>query len=821
MQIRSIKYWAIIVIILLSIIMMALYGYLSFRNLKQSFISQYENKAEAILNEHNNTLEHHFSHVETILSQFSESFIHISKYDNRRVYIEKNLAEYQNMLTGDGCITYFISENEQYFSSEDAPQYLFGNKPFWYEEPMNNPHNIIWFDPYNDEETGNLVITAAKKVQERSGKEGVVAVDYYLDSLNLTASGIGKEGLIFLISKDGLVLTNNKKMMVGKILFGDKFKEAIAKSNKEHVPFQLNDTTYYFLSKEIEQNGMYIVTAFSEHEINKNLIESHYDIFLIGIFTVILFSIIVYLLTLWSVRPLRDLGKVMNAVENGNYDVKAKAYHYEEVSRLANGFNKMLQAIKKRDRELHISNKELQIIQNKLKTENEKLVESQKILKASEAKVNFLASHDSLTGLLNRRSLMERLTESLEHNTSDKFKVVLFIDLDNFKVVNDTLGHSCGDLLLIEVANKLLSIPFEEKDVARISGDEFILVLHEIESMEEIEKIADNISKYFQSPISIGTKVLNVTASVGIAIYPIHATNAEDLLKIADMAMYKAKDCGKKGYKIFDEGIQKEVEQQLEMEQGIRESLKNDGFELYFQPLYNTKLNKVTSVETLLRTKNEKLSKYNIIDIIHTAEVTSQIIELDRWIFKNACIAIQKINSLIHEDITVSVNISAVHIMQPNFTESIISIIEESGVDPKLVELEITETSLMKSFDINNAKLEKLKGIGLSIHLDDFGTGYSSLSYLNKLPIDHLKIDKSFITPMLKNEKDSRVVETIITLAHNIGLQVVAEGVEDEEQFNVLKEYQCELIQGYFISRPMSFDNLIDYLQKQNKIEIN
>ena len=230
---------------------------------------------------------------------------------------------------------------------------------------------------------------------------------------------------------------------------------------------------------------------------------------------------------------------------------------------------------------------------------------------------------------------------------------------------------------------------------------------------------------------------------------PYHAVTAEELLKISDMAMYRAKQSGKNGYRFFDEGIKQEAEEKLRIELGIRECLEKNEFELFFQPLYNTIEGRITSIEALLRANSTVLSQYNILEIIQIAEVTGQIVEIDKWVIKQACSAIQKINKSVNQPVHISINISAVHIMQQDFVDNIRSIVEESGVCPEWIELEITETSLMESFDLNKKKLDELKKIGVSIHLDDFGTGYSSLNYLTSLPIDRVKIDKSFVDAML------------------------------------------------------------------------
>jgi len=498
----------------------------------------------------------------------------------------------------------------------------------------------------------------------------------------------------------------------------------------------------------------------------------------------------------------------MNHVEYGNYHVRAKVKSYQEISRLAQGFNSMIHAIKKRDRDLIISNQELRITEERLRKKYDELKESQKVLKISEEKIAHLASHDSLTGLLNRRSLYDQLNKSIEIDKESPLAVI-FIDLDNFKMINDTLGHSFGDRLIVKVADMLKNISPLYKRVARISGDEFIVIVHHVESQQQIELIAKEIVDLFDNGIVIDSKILNVTASIGVALYPNHALTAEDLLKTADMAMYRAKGSGKNGYRLFDESIQQEIEEKSEIESGIRKSLEMNGFELHYQPIYNTIDQKITSIEALLRVKSTELLKFGILKIIQTAEMTGQIIEIDKWVLENACIAIKRINKHLNKPISISVNISPIHIMQQDFVTNVSSIIDSTGTPPEWLQLEITETSLMKSFETNLKKLETLKAMGISIHLDDFGTGYSSLSYLNSLPINRVKIDKSFIDVMLQSEKERNIVETIISLAHNIGLQVVAEGVEYKEQFEMLTKFNCELIQGYFISKPINYEKIV------------
>ena len=281
----------------------------------------------------------------------------------------------------------------------------------------------------------------------------------------------------------------------------------------------------------IQQNGMSIVSAISKDEIHQKVIQSHLPVIIAGLLCLLIFGFVTYVATIRGVRPLEKLGTLMSSVEKGNYDVHAEVKDYKEVVRLADGFNNMIKGIKKRDEELLISNQELKIAEEKLRRKYEELKESQRILKASEEKIRHLASYDSLTGLLNRRSLLETLTKSLEMDQKESLKAVVFIDLDNFKTINDSLGHSFGDQLIIDIAHKLNSLSALHKDVARISGDEFVIVLHDIMSIAQAESIAKEILRQFDVPITIESRNLNISASVGVAIYPIHADNCRRVVE--------------------------------------------------------------------------------------------------------------------------------------------------------------------------------------------------------------------------------------------------------------------------------------------------
>lgn len=800
--------------------MITLFGVLSFVNSKESLEEQYKNNAESVLAQTMLRFEYDFSNVETILNQLSQSPILQDRKDSTKGGISELLQMYKKISRIKGNIYYGLEDGEIYRSIDiELPD---GYNPIdqeWYQLANSNPGHVVWTEPYFHHVTQDIIISGLKTVESSDDNQAVLVIDFSLSQMSnqISDAKIGEDGLVMLLSSSGKILANRDNYLIGESLFEDSYTEIIEDTQTSHVNYNIDEKKYLVHSDTIQQNGMNIVTAISTKEIAQTLLHRHLGVFFIGLISILLFSIITHFAIIREVKPLDKLGRLMSSVENGDYDAHAKINAYKEINRLSNGFNNMISAIKKRDEDLIISNKELMIAEEKLRGKYEELKESQKILKASEEKILGLASNDSLTGLLNRRSLLEILTKSIECKKDGSLTAIIFIDLDNFKMINDSLGHSFGDKVIIEVANKLNLITDYPKDVARISGDEFIVVIYDIESVGKVEEAAKQIVNLFNMPITVKTKQLNIMASVGISVYPDHADTSEELLKTADMAMYRAKESGKNRYRIFDEGIKRDVEEKLIIEQGIRESLNSNQFELFFQPLYNLKEQRVVSVEALLRTNSPALSHYNILQIIQSAETTGQIVEIDQWVLKEACSKIQKINNKLEQPIHISVNVSAIHIMQQNFVENVRGIIAASGVPIEWVKLEITETSLMESFDLNTQKLYELQQIGIGIHLDDFGTGYSSLNYLKILPIEKVKIDKSFVDVMLQSQKDSKIVETIIHLAHNIGLEVVAEGVEDKDQFETLENYQCELVQGYYISKPMSFNDIVTKIKENSK----
>lgn len=473
----------------------------------------------------------------------------------------------------------------------------------------------------------------------------------------------------------------------------------------------------------------------------------------------------------------------------------------------------MIDRIFRRESKLPASGKGPAAAEEKLQQQYNDAKRAQQILKASEERIKRLAYTDSLTGLANREKLVETLAEALEKAGDEASGgAVMYIDLDNFKSINDTMGHTIGDKVLIEIAHKFLKVDYQNKTVARIGGDEFILLVNGPDYSQKVMDVCSSIVKIFEKPVVVDAKSFNVTTSIGIVLYPAHGSTAEELMKKADLAMYRAKQCGKNCYRIFDESMELEIITRVNIENGLRNALAKNELVLHYQPQYCLHTGRILCLEALLRWNSPTLGQVSPLRFIKVAEETGMIVNIEKWVLKNACIFAKSLNERTHEAMKISVNISSVHIMQSEFVNNVISILKEVGVDPGLIGLEITETVMMESFDSNKSKLEELKKLGMEIHLDDFGSGYSSLNYLQNLPIDYVKIDKAFIDTLLNSERNGRITETVIGLAHYIGLKVVAEGVESEEQYNLLKQYQCDLVQGYYISRPLSMEAAVEFL---------
>lgn len=448
------------------------------------------------------------------------------------------------------------------------------------------------------------------------------------------------------------------------------------------------------------------------------------------------------------------------------------------------------------------ANQELKGAYEKLAVSEEELRLNITELKKYEQKLQHLAYHDQLTGLPNRVSMNDRLNGLIGKDASGK-KAVLFIDIDNFKYVNDTMGHSFGDKLIVKVSERLGSLLEKNQTIFRWGGDEFIIIADGFEKVEDMEKLAVKILKQFKSTFEIGSSSLYITVSIGVSIYPFHGNNADELLKNADIAVYKAKEEGRNRIVFYNEPMNEAVSERMLIERNLHGALAKNEFELYYQPQLDIASNQICGFEALIRWRNEELGFVSPQKFIGVAEDTHLIIPIGEWVLRNACLFLRKLHRQGYPELTMSVNISMLQLLQDNFTDMVMKTLETSKISPRHLEIEITESILMESYEMIAGKLKLLKEQGIKIALDDFGKGYSSLNYLRQLPISTLKIDKSFVDTISTNDKKKSLANLIVKIGRSMDMCVIAEGVETQEQMDYLVKHRCNKIQGYLFSKPI------------------
>jgi len=437
-----------------------------------------------------------------------------------------------------------------------------------------------------------------------------------------------------------------------------------------------------------------------------------------------------------------------------------------------------------------------------------------------EEKINKLKYYDILTDIPNRKLFINTLENEIIKAKGKEVKhAVLFIDLDNFKEINDTLGHNYGDKLLKNVATLIKASIRQEDLVSRVGGDEFFILLRNIKDSDQISRLCERILKVLDCDISIDNKHVYTSASIGIAVFPNDGDETCILFKNADTAMYSAKYNGKAKYCFFNKSMGDVVARRVQIEKGLRSALDNNELEIHYQPQIDIINNKIKGFEALLRWNSAELGRVAPAEFIPVAEQSGLIIPIGYWIIKTVCHQnnMWKSKGYLYE--TIAINLSAIQLLNDEFEQTLKNIITETKINPNFVELEITESILLKDFDKSVRLLTVIRELGIKIALDDFGTGYSSLSYLKQLPINTLKIDKSFIDNILTNEREKAILDGIVQLAQKIDLVVIAEGAEIKEQINLLKKMGCNQIQGYYFSKPLPASDIEEMFLKTNWIE--
>lgn len=491
-----------------------------------------------------------------------------------------------------------------------------------------------------------------------------------------------------------------------------------------------------------------------------------------------------------TLRRLARLNQTVRAVtQQGNYALRAQIKGRDEIGELAEAFNGMLDQIQARDAAVR-----------------EELAERQRAQKQTA----YLASHDSATGLPNRRFFLESLLHALSERADKRCEVaVLLVDVDNFKRVNDSLGHRAGDQLLTEVGSRLRTQIGSAGLVCRVGGDEFAVVLEAVRDEQQAQELGAEALRALGRPAWIEGTELSLGASIGIAVSR-GECDADMLMRNADTAMHQAKDSGKGLVRVYRAYMNDRVQHRLTLEQDLRKALEQDQLSLHYQPQVDTHSGRIVGVEALMRWQHPRLGSISPAHFIPIAEDSGLVVPLGAWALRRACSDAQRWQSQGLDGVCVSVNVSARQFAEPNFVATVLGALFQASLPGHLLELELTESLLFDQHGTGLRSLNALRERGISLAIDDFGTGYSSLAYLKKFPIQRLKIDRGFIKNIPDAVDDMAIAGAMIALGHKLGLQIVAEGVENRAQYNFLIDQACDFIQGYLFARPMTLEDLLD-----------
>lgn len=611
----------------------------------------------------------------------------------------------------------------------------------------------------------------------------------------VAGSEYGKGGNLFAMDQDGVIRMHADARRVGTQLSPDVVSSLhdIEESNDEYVGLFQGETSHYLATKV--SDNFWLVAVYPKALLRANAILLAKTVAGITLFAiVILVAASYWFMNVVFIRPVQKLSVAARQVREGNLRVGLDVDSNDEVGDLAKAFREMGEG-----------------------------------LYASQEQIRFHAYHDNLTGLPNRFMFREHLEQSVSRaNHYNEMLGVLFADVDGFKRVNDTLGHQAGDDLLKIISERVRSVVRSQdllgragdfdpamNVVSRIGGDEFVILVNQMEYAVEAGKIAQRIIDVISEPFTIAGQEIYIGVSIGIAVFPTDAVNAEDLLRHADIAMFHAKAAGKNNFQFFSRAMNAVATNTLSLESRLHRAMERNELFLVYQPKIDMRSGRTLGVEALLRWNHPEEGMIPPSVFIPIAEEVGMINAIGEWVLRTACQQICAWSQTIACDLIVAVNISSQQIANQHFSTTVQKIIYETGVPTGHLEFEMTETAIMQMENNVDQAFRMIRDLGITISLDDFGTGYSSLSHLRRFPINFLKIDRSFVNEVITNVDDRAIVSAIIGMAHNLGLQVVAEGVETQEQADFVREKGCDFAQGYFFSRPMPADDILKHLRSE------
>ncbi|OMC81702.1 EAL domain-containing protein [Viridibacillus sp. FSL H8-0123] len=637
---------------------------------------------------------------------------------------------------------------------------------------------VFYTKPYQDEHTKTSTISVIYPFSTNDKRLGYIGIDMALNNLLPTAKSGGITGQnIVLFSSDGHVLFDENQMW-------PLFK-------KEHIPLNISSPVsidkgdYYVELRKVSNSDWKMGVYVPEEKVLAPLKDFQKRIIFFWLVAILILLFVIKAVMTYSMKDFNSVVDQLKQIEKGDYTKKLKIQRRDEVGRIADAAEHM-------GKQIH---KQMEIL-------------------------NFQASFDMLTKLPNRSSIERRIDVGIRHcRLQNEEMTVAFIDVDNFKDVNDTHGHAYGDELLIQVGQRVQTRLSNSSYLGRFGGDEFILLLKA--NCEVSRQNLNEILLLFNEPFNLNGHDVYATASIGVAIYPTDSITRAGLLVKADTALYEAKKQGRNQVEFFKGEMQESFEKKMRLEAGLRTALENNEFELFYQPQLNVSLGYMASAEALIRWNHPEWGMVSPDEFIPLAESSGHIRSIGAWVIDEGIKMAKTLKQHYPRLHRIGLNVSSVQLKERNFVEQVKMAIEKYNIDPSLIELEITESVVIDRLEETIEKLSALKKLGIALALDDFGTGYSSLNYLRRLPIDRVKLDRSFIQEMDEDPKKATMVHYIIEMAHSLGLKVVAEGVETEKQMQMLNMLQVDKVQGYFYSRPITQEGLFTFVdEKYGEIQL-
>lgn len=635
---------------------------------------------------------------------------------------------------------------------------------------------VTFSDVYVDYSTRKLTVSVIYPIESTGKRIGYFGMDVHVDAIPALITSRESEG------KKYILLSSKNQVMYDVESMWAKFEDHQLLGKKSML-VDTNVGNYYVDLQDINDTGWRIVSYAKEEQVTKPLGDFLKTIGLAWFITGVLILVVLSIVLRYMLKDLPAIVRYVKEMEQGNLVTKMNISRKDEVGEI-------VQSIEQMGNRLHFQIKEL----------------------------DYQAKFDQLTSLPNRNSIQRKLSKWInELHESNEVISVAFIDLDHFKHINDSEGHAYGDSLLMQVAERIKCLLPENSYFGRFGGDEFI-VLHRAKWIDalHIHMTLKEIKESLQKAFYLHDHSIFVSASIGVSLYPADALTNEQLFANADTALFKAKELGRNRIMFFNSEMKEEFEKQLMMEQGLRDAILKDQFTLDYQPQFDILTGRTTSLEALIRWNHPERGIISPSEFIPIAESTGRIHAIGDWVMETAIKKISDINKEFPTIKRLAINVSALQFREPLFMVRLKELLAAYRVSPELIELEITESLLVDGGDDMLSKLKELRLMGISIALDDFGTGYSSLNYLRLLPINRVKIDKSFISKVEIDTRLVTIVKSIIDLSHNLGFDIVAEGVETAEQFNLLSDWHADTIQGYYFSRPLNSLALQEFLRSES-----